>query len=71
MKDFDYSMIDLTMIDNCKMVSNLYYEECDKLLTEVLMNKPDVANVYNKLVDASKNHLYFDNFEDLKNYLEN
>ena len=53
-----------------KMVSNLYYVECDKLLTEVLMDKPNVANVYNKLVNASKNHLYFDNFEDLKNYLE-
>lgn len=70
MTDFDYSMVDLKLIDMTKLISDFYYEDCEKLLTEVLMKRPDYDFVSDKLLHAIKNHLYFETFEDLKNYLE-
>lgn len=69
MKDFDYSMVDLKLIDMCKAVTDLYYEECEQVLTEVLMNMPDYGRVYDNLLIAIKNHYYFANMKDLRDYL--
>ena len=69
MKKFDYSMVDLKLIDMCKAVSDLYYEECEQVLTEVLMNLPDYDRVYNKLLTAIKKHYYFSDAKELRDYL--
>lgn len=69
MTDFDYSMVDLKLIDMCKAMTELYYEECEQVLTEVLMNLPDYNHVYNKLLTAIKKHYYFSEAKELRNYL--
>lgn len=70
MTDFDYSMVDLKLIDMTKLISNLYYEDCERLLTKILKKRPDYDFVCDKLLHAIKKHYYFTDINDLKNYLE-
>lgn len=70
MTDFDYSMVDLKLIDMCKAISDLYYEECEQVLTEILMNLPDYGYVGDKLIHAIKNHYYFTDIKELRSYLK-
>lgn len=70
MEDFDYSMIDLKLIDMTKLISDFYYEDCEKLLTEVLMKRPDYDYIYHRLKLGIYRHYYFTDINDLKNFLE-